>query len=208
MTIKVNPNRMELLKLKRRAEVAKRGHKLLKDKFDELMRRFLALLHEEEDLRKKIEEKLSAASEVFALARGEVPVEVVEEALLSPQAKVDVEISTKMLMNVAIPQFEPTIEKVAAGYSLAKTPALLDDALDAFEEALPLLIKLAELEKGIELLAAEIERTRRRVNALEYILIPQLDEAIRFITMKLDELERADRTRLMKIKEIVSESAI
>lgn len=208
MVMRVNPNRMELLKLRKRMAVAKRGHKLLKDKFDELMKQFLSLIQKDRSLREQIEEALKSAFGLFAIARSEAPIETIEEALIYPCIKVDINVVRESLMNVAIPRFELEQEGDFDCYGLAITPCLLDDALGAFEEVLPLMIELAELEKRIELLAYEIERTRRRVNALEYVLVPQLEETITFITMKLDEMERADRTRIMKIKEMVSESAV
>lgn len=208
MAIKANPNRMELLRLKKRHTIAKRGHKLLKDKLDELMKQFLSLLHQTRDLREEIEAKLADAYLAFALARSEVAVEVIEEALFYPHAKVWTNVTKETLMGVAVPKIELKQEGTFDCYSLTTTPSLLDAALSKFSEILPLMLKLAELEKRVELLGIEIEKTRRRVNALEHVLIPQLEETIRMIKMKLDEMERSYRTQLMKIKEMVSESAI
>lgn len=208
MPIKVNPNRMELLKLKKRTVVAKRGHKLLRDKLDELMRQFLDAVRKGRSLREQVEEKLAQAHGLFAIARSEVLIEVIEEALFFPHARVTVEVSTRNLMGVIVPEMELRQEGTFDCYSLSTTPATLDGALRTFNEVLPLMIELAEVEKTVELLAVEIEKTRRRVNALEYVLIPQLEETITFVTMKLDEMERSYHTQLMVIKEMVSESAV
>lgn len=205
ITIKVNPNRMELLKLKKRTSMAKRGHKLLKDKFDELMKQFLVLINKNRSLREEVERKLAQAYQLFYLTRAEAPIQVLEEALLYPRVEVSVDVSKKSLVGVDIISLKMEQEGTFDCYSLSTTPSLLDQALAAFQELLPSLTKLAELEKTVEMLALEIEKTRRRVNALEYVLIPQLDGAVRFITMKLDEIERSNLTRLMKIKEIVGE---
>jgi len=198
---------MELMKLRRRTQVAKRGHKLLKDKLDELMKHFLALVYQVRDLRREMEEKLAAAFQLFAVARSEASSQVIEEALLFPRAKFAVEVAREMRVNISIPRFEGKQEGTFDCYGLSTTPAILDQALHSFQELLPSLVRLAQWEKALELLAAEIERTRRRVNALEYVLIPQLEETVIFITMKLDEMERSYRTQLMKIKTMVSESA-
>ncbi len=208
MSIKVNPNRMELLRLRRRAQIAKRGHKLLKDKLDELMKKFLDLVHENRALREEAESKLTQAYLMFAITRSETPIEFIEEALLYPHAFLSVDIEPVNLMGVHVGKFETKQEGTFDCYGLGTTPSLLDEALTTFNEALPLMMKLAEVEKSVELLASEIEKTRRRVNALEYVLIPQLEEAIRAVSMKLDEMERSYRTQLMKIKEMVSEGII
>ena len=204
MRLAVNPNRMELLRLRKRLSLARRGHKLLKDKQEELMKRFLSLIEENKRLRKEVEEKLRVAYDNFLSARGVMPGEVLEEALLFPGKKVTLKTLVVPVMNLRLPRFELKEEGKVFCYGLAGTSGDLDVALSLFSEALPLMIKLAEVEKWIELMAEEIERTRRRVNALEYILIPSLEETIRFIGMKLSERERGNLTRLMKVKEIVS----
>jgi V/A-type H+-transporting ATPase subunit D len=208
MAIKVNPNRMELLRLKRRTAIAKRGHKLLKDKLDELMKKFLDLIHQNRALRQEVESKLTQAYLLFALARSEAPIEFIEEALLYPHAMVSLEIEPVNLMGVHVAELKAKQEGTIDCYGLSTTPSVLDDALVTFNEALPQMIRLAEVEKSVELLANEIEKTRRRVNALEYVLIPQLEEAVWSVSMKLDEMERSYRTQLMKIKEMVSEELI
>ncbi len=208
MAIKVNPNRMELLRLKRRTQIAQRGHKLLKDKLDELMKKFLDLVHQNRALRREVESKLAQAYLLFALARSEAPIEFIEEALLYPHALATVDIEKINMMGVHVAEFKVKQEGTIDCYGLSTTPSVLDDALATFNEALPSMIKLAEMEKAVELLAVEIEKTRRRVNALEYVLIPQLEEATWSVSMKLDEMERSYRTQLMKIKEMVSEEMI
>ena len=202
MVLKVNPNRMELLKLRKRRDVAKRGHKLLKDKLDELMRHFLILIEKSSDLRGKVEQELQDAYNLFIIAKLEASTEVLEEALIYPKLKTKIEVVRENLLNVTIPRFKLDQKGALDCYSLGTTPAILDDALTKLNQILPLIIELAEAEKKIELLAAEIERTRQRVNALEHLLIPQLEETVKFITMKLDEMERSSRVRLLKIKEM------
>jgi len=204
MRLTVNPNRMELLRLRKRLFLARRGHKLLKDKQEELMKRFLSLTGESKRLREEVEEKLRVAYGNFLSARGVMPEEVLEEALLFPQRKVAVKAEIVPVMNLRLPRFELEEEGDIFCYGLAGTSGDLDVALSLFSEALPSMMKLAEVEKWIELMAEEIEKTRRRVNALEYILIPNLEETIRSIGMKLSERERGNLTRLMKVKEMVS----
>jgi V/A-type H+-transporting ATPase subunit D len=204
--VSVNPNRMELLRLRRRLTVAKRGHKLLKEKFDELMKPFLAMIKDTRDLRVEVEAELADAYTVFLFARAQASGQQLEEALSVNKAIASVNVRKTTIVSISAPAFELEIEGEYDCYGLGLTPAVLDDALARFSEALPRMILLAEKENTLRLLAEEIEKTRRRVNALEYVLIPQLEDTIRFITMKLDEFERANLTRLMKIKEMVSES--
>jgi V/A-type H+/Na+-transporting ATPase subunit D len=201
--LRVNPNRMELMKLRRRRQVAQRGHKLLKDKLDELMKEFLARIGESRRLRRDVEGALLAAYGVFAIARGEAGRASLAISLASGTPADLIEATERNVMSVRIPEFAVAELSAPGGYSLVTTPLILDIALDSLAEVAPRLIDLAQREKAIELLAAEIERTRRRVNALEHVLIPQLDEAIRGIGMKLDEAERSNLTRLMKVKEII-----
>jgi len=204
MHLAVNPNRMELLRLRKRLFLARRGHKLLKDKQEELMKQFLSLIEESKGLREKVEEKLQEAYRNFFAARGVMPGEVLEEVLLFPEKKVAITTEVVPVMNLRLPRFELKEEGEIFCYGLAGTSGNLDVALSLFSEVLPAMMKLAEIEKWIELMAEEIERTRRRVNALEYILIPNLEETIRSIGMKLSERERGNLTRLMKVKEMVS----
>lgn len=201
--LRVNPNRMELLKLRRRLDTARRGHKLLKDKLDELLKEFMARIAENRRLRSEVEVALSSAYGLLAIARAEAGTPVIAQALLAG-APVDlVTVSERNVMSVRVPIIELGEVPIPGGYSYATTPSVLDDALKRLSEVVPMMVELAAREKAIELLAAEIETTRRRVNALEYVLLPQLEDAIRGIRMKLDESERSERTRLMKVKEML-----
>ncbi len=201
---RVNPNRMELMKLRRRADVAKRGHKLLKDKLDELLKEFMARIAENRKMRADVERELFSAYGLMAIARAEAGSPLITQALLSGEPAPLVSATSRNVMSVHVPVLEIGELLKPEGYSLATTPVVLDDALAGLAKVAPRMIELAEREKAIELLAAEIERTRRRVNALEYVLIPQLVETIRGIRMKLDEAERSDLTRLMKVKEMIA----
>lgn len=201
----VNPNRMELLKLRRRLLVARRGHKLLKDKFDELMKRFQKAVAESLVLREEVEASLARAHGTFAIARSETSTPELQEALSFPVASAEVAVGRASLVSVVVPELELEMRGAFDSYGLALTPALLDVSIAMYESVLPDMVRMAALEKAVRILADEIEKTRRRVNALEYVLIPQLENTVRYITMKLDEFERANLTRLMKIKEMVSE---
>jgi len=194
---------MELLKLRRRAEVARRGHKLLKDKLDELLKEFLARIAENRRLRADVEGMLFDAYGLLAVARAEAGSPTIAQALLAGAPSELVTAEERNVMSVHVPVLEMGELPEPGGYSLATTPIILDSALLGLASVAPLMIELAEREKAIELLAAEIERTRRRVNALEYVLMPQLDDTIRFVRMKLDESARSDLTRLMKVKELI-----
>jgi V/A-type H+-transporting ATPase subunit D len=202
--IRVNPNRMELLRLRRRGDVARRGHKLLKDKLDELMKEFLARIAEVRGLRADVERELAAAFGLLAIARAEAGSSTLSQALMAGAPAELLTVTEKALMSVRIPQLALGDLPERAGYSFATTPAVLDGALERLGAVVPRMLELAEREKAIELLAAEIERTRRRVNALEYVLIPQIVETVRDIQMKMDETERGNLTRLMKVKEIIA----
>ncbi|NLJ99938.1 MAG: V-type ATP synthase subunit D [Clostridia bacterium] len=210
MDIKVNPTRMELNQLKARHEVAVRGHKLLKDKRDELVRQFLERIRKNKELREQIEKELSAAMARFLLARAVMSAEVLEEALMYPTAKMSLEVDRQNIMSIYAPKLSFKQEASVEGgedniypYGFVDTSAELDASIETMAGIMPKLMELAELEKAIQLLADEIEKTRRRANALEYVMIPRMEETIRYITMKLDEDERAALTRLMKIKDIV-----
>ena len=194
---------MELLKLKKRLSLANRGHKLLKRKQDELMRQFLERVEQVGDLRTQIEERLAAAHKGFLMARSVMDRESMEEAIMFPNQRLTLNVSTLPVMNLRLPQFDVHSQGNVYSYGLANTSAELDSALGAYSELLPEMLKLSEIERSVELLANEIETTRRRVNALEYILIPNLQETIKYITMRLDEIERSNLSRLMKIKEII-----
>jgi V/A-type H+-transporting ATPase subunit D len=205
--LRVNPNRMELMKLRRRSDMARRGHKLLKDKLDELMKEFLSRIAEGRRLRAEAERKLFAAYGLLVIARGEAGSANITQALLAGAPGELVDAEERNVMSVRVPELSVHDLPRPEGYSLATTPIVLDEALSGLAEVAPQLIVLAQREKAIELLAAEIERTRRRVNALEYVLMPQLTDTIRYIRMKLDENERADLTRLMKVKDIIEAQA-
>ena len=206
MEIRVNPTRMELLRLKKRLKVAIRGHKLLKDKLDELMKSFFDLVEENRKLRLQVEADLARAYGGFAMARAVMSREVLEAAIHTSKGRAELQAKTTSRMNVEIPQFEIKMERAKGfGFGLTETSGELDEAIRFLAETFHSLIELAQVEKTVELMAGEIERTRRRVNALEYVLIPQLEQAAKFITMKLDENERGNLTRLMKVKEMVRE---
>jgi len=197
---KVNATRMELLKLRKRVKLAKRGHKLLKDKRDELMKQFLSLIHKNRELREEIEREIVTVYQNFMAARALMSPEMLEEALMLPKTTLKVDISTSLIMSVQVPKIE--VEQQGDGfisYGLYEIPSALDQSLEALSALMPKLIRLAEMEKSLELLALEIEKTRRRVNALEYVLIPELETTARFIEMKLDEMERSSLTTLMSI---------
>ncbi len=203
MRLAVNPTRMELLKLKKRLILARRGHRLLKDKQDELMRNFLSLIEEIKELRLTVEIELFQAYGSFLIARLTMGREFLDEALMFSQLETNLEVTYVPLMNLRIPRYRLNIEGDYFSYGLLTTSMELDRALKRYRELIPKMVELAEKERGLEMLSYEIERTRRRVNALEHILIPNIFETISYISMKLEELERSNLTRLMKIKDIV-----
>ena len=207
----VNPTRMELTNLKRKLVTARRGHKLLKDKRDELMRRFLELVRENKALRLKVEAGIRQANTHMALARSVMSDEALSVALMMPAQKMELDVTEKNIMSVIVPQFQAEVKAAKDGeiysYGYAFTSCDLDDAVLALSEIMPELLRLAEIEKTCQLLAAEIEKTRRRVNALEHVMIPQYEDTIKYITMKLDENERSSTTRLMKIKDMMLQEA-
>ncbi|MFH1880721.1 MAG: V-type ATP synthase subunit D [Bacillota bacterium] len=205
--LRVNPTRMELTRIKRRLVTARRGHKLLKDKRDEMVRRFIALVRENYRMRREVERELGFALSGFAMARAVVEPAFMEEALLSPARSIAVDMGIQSILSVRVPKLATMEEETqnTLSYGLAETSAQLDGAIESLSALLPKLIKLAEVEKTCELLADEIEKTRRRVNALEYVMIPNFIETIRFITMKLDENERGNLIRLMKVKDMIEQ---
>lgn len=207
----VNPTRMELTRLKKKLVTAVRGHKLLKDKRDELMRQFLELVRENKELREKVEAGIHAANRNFVLARAGMTDEILNVALMSPKQEVYLDVETKNVMSVDIPVFDyktktPDRNDIFS-YGFAFTSSDLDDSIQALQDIFPSMLRLAECEKACQLLAAEIEKTRRRVNALEHVMIPELRENIKYIIMKLDENERSTQIRLMKIKDMMLEEA-
>ena len=203
MLEKVNATRMDLLRLKKRLQLAARGHKLLKDKRDELMRLLMEIIDEVKDLRLSVESEFRSILEGFVLAKAKMGPFQVEQALLMPVKKISVSVSKKNLMSVMVPEFSKEVSGGIIPYGYLNTSGDIDISLDKFDKFIESLLVLAEKEKTVQLMATEIQETRRRVNALEYKLIPGLKEAIKFITMKLDENERAGIVRLMKVKDIV-----
>jgi V/A-type H+-transporting ATPase subunit D len=203
LILEVNATRMELLNLKRRIALARKGYDLLKKKQDELMRQFLELLEQIGDLRKDIEDRLQKAHRSFLMALSVMDRQKMESAMMFPSQKLTLDVSTTAVMNLRLPKFDVQSVGSVFSYGLADTSAELDNALGAYSELLPEMLRLSQIERSVELLASEIEVTRRRVNALEYILIPNLTDTIKYITMRLDEMERSNLSRLMRIKEIV-----
>lgn len=208
----VNPTRMMLTQLQRRLATATRGHKLLKDKRDELMKNFLELARENGRLRKEVEGELGAVYANFSVAAAIISNEAMEEALMIPKQGVELQVSRRNIMSVDVPEFsfKTKAENPADifPYGFARTSGELDNAIVALSDLFPKLLELAAKEKQVQLLAAELEKTRRRVNALEYVMIPRLQVTIRYITMKLDENERGSQTRLMKVKDMMLAESI
>ncbi len=207
----VNPTRMELTNLKKKLATATRGHKLLKDKRDELMRQFLDLVRENQQLRAEVEKALQSAATHMAVAGSVMQKEQLEVALLLPKQQLSLNVETKNVMSVMIPSFDAQFKTAGQGdvypYGFATTSGDLDDAVQALSDVFPKMIRLAEVEKSCRLMADEIEKTRRRVNALEHVMIPRYQQTIRYITMKLDENERSTTSRLMKVKDMMLEQA-
>ena len=203
--LNVNPTRMELRRLKNRLKTATRGHKLLKDKSDEMIRQFMLYVRENKRLREEVEGELQASLKSFMLARAVSSDAVIEEAVLMPSTHVGLNTSSKNVMSVDVPVFDIVEGEVTDlyPYSFASVSSELDSSISSLTTLLPKLLKLAEVEKTCNMLADEIEKNRRRVNALEYVMIPQLEETIKYITMKLDENERGNITRLMKVKDMI-----
>lgn len=205
--LNVNPTRMELSKLKKKLVSAQRGHKLLKDKRDELMRQFMILIKENRQLRSEVEAAIAEADRYMAVAGSVMQREVLETALMLPKQEVELEVGEKNVMSVYIPIFSPKYRTSDTSdiysYGTAFTSSDLDGAVSALSEVFPKMIRLAEVEKACQLMADEIEKTRRRVNALEHIMIPDYQETIKYITMKLSENERSTTTSLMKVKDMV-----
>ena len=205
--LNVNPTRLELTNLIRKLVTARRGHKLLKDKRDELMRRFLDMVRENKELRIEVEQGIERANTAMSVARCVMSDKSLDVALMLPRQEMSLEVSEKNVMSVMIPVLDAKVktadENDIYSYGFAETSGDLDDAVKALSDIMPKLIRLAELEKSCRLLADEIEKTRRRVNALEHVMIPQYEETIKFIAMKLDENERSTTTRLMKVKDMM-----
>ncbi len=204
----VNPTRMELRRLKARLKTAQRGHKLLKDKSDEMVRRFLSYVKENKRLREETETDLAEAMKSFTLAKAVMSKTELAETLCMPARKASVETSMENVMGVEVPVVQIAFDGAASGvdalpYSLVSAASDLDTAIEKINELMEKLLRLAQVEKTCNMLAEEIEKNRRRVNALEYVMIPQLTETIKYIVMKLDENERGSIVRLMKVKSLM-----
>ena len=210
--ITVIPTRMELTRLKGKLKTAQRGHKLLKDKRDELMKQFLETVREVRALREEVEEELMTVHKSFTVASALMSSEALEQALLYPKQSVELTQTTQNIMSVNVQVYH--FQKQTRSYSdiypygFAATSGELDTAVEALGHVFRKMLKLAEIEKSAQLMAEEIEKTRRRVNALEYVMIPNTQEAIRYINMKLDENDRATTIRLMKVKDMLLKEAI
>ena len=208
----INPTRQELTRLKGRLRTAQRGHKLLKDKRDELMKQFMDVVRENRALRRKVEESLMRANGSFTVAAALMSPEMLEQSLLYPKESVSVDMTFQNIMSVDVPRYQFHTKSQAAGevypYGFAQTSGELDDAVDEMARVFQDMLRLAEVEKTSQLLAQEIEKTRRRVNALEYVKIPEMQANIKYITMKLDENERANTIRLRKVKAMLLKESI
>ena len=206
------PTRMELTRLKGKLRTAQRGHKLLKDKRDELMKRFLETVREVRALRDEVEAELMTVHGSFTVASALMSSEALEQALLYPKQSVQLTQTTQNIMSVNVPVYDFQTQTRSDAdiypYGFTATSGELDTAVEALGHVFQKMLKLAEIEKSAQLMAEEIEKTRRRVNALEYVMIPETQEAIRYITMKLDENDRATTTRLMKVKDMLLKEAI
>lgn len=200
MRLAVNPTRMELLRLRKRLVVARRGHKLLKDKLDGLMKDFAAIAQEYKELRMAVDEELPQTLKLFVLAEATSSRRITEDALELSQQELQLSLQSKRMMGVQVPHLDIAFGARLGGYSLLHTSPELDQAIANLKTFLPKLMHMAELEETVRRLSFEIEKTRRRVNALEHTVIPRMVETVKFITAKLDEMERSTTTRLMKIK--------
>ena len=210
--INVNPTRMEMTRLKKRLATSIRGHKLLKDKRDDLMKKFLDLIRKNKELREQVEQEISDIYGGFVVASAVMSPQMLEEALMLPKQSIDLEVGERNVMSVEVPSFEfiasESGDSDIYSYGFVSTSGELDDSVAAVKNVLPHLLELAQIEKSAQMIAEEIERTRRRVNALEYVQIPDLQETIKYIKMKLDENERGNQTRLMKVKDMMLKESI
>ena len=204
------PTRMVLKQLKARLKTARRGHKLLKDKRDEMMRQFMDIVKKNKELRINVEKGLTDSFAALQVASAIMSPEILEQSLLYPRQSVELDVKYKNIMSVNVPLYEYRTKGDSSDiypYGFAQTSGELDDALEYMSKVFEDMLKLAEVEKTMQLLADEIEKTRRRVNALEYVMITELEKNIKFITMKLEENENATKVRLLKVKEMVLEKA-
>ncbi len=208
----VNPTRMELTRLKGKLKTAQRGHKLLKDKRDELMKQFLDVVREVRALRAEVEEELMRVHSSFTVAAALMSDQALEQALMYPKQSVELDMTFQNIMSVNVPVYHYKTrtdnESDIFPYGFAATSGELDDAVEALGQVFQRMLKLAQIEKTAQMLAEEIEKTRRRVNALEYVMIPDTQENIRYISMKLDENDRSTTTRLMKVKDMLLEQSL
>lgn len=207
MATRVNPTRMELTRTKKRLATAVRGHKLLKDKQDEMARQFMTYIRRNRELRQEVEELLAKAMQNTAIAEAEMGESAIVEALLVPTASNDASYGVKNIMSVLVPDIEVKESEGVSSipYSTAFSSEYLDRATLDIQKLMPKLLELASVEKTCDMLADELERTRRRVNALEYVMIAEMKANIKFITMKLEDNERGNLTRLMKVKDMMKE---
>ncbi|HHX78376.1 MAG TPA: V-type ATP synthase subunit D [Acholeplasmataceae bacterium] len=202
--MQVNPTRMELTRIKKQLSISIRGHKLLKDKQDEMIRQFMLIIKETKKLREEIDKELSKINSQYQKARTKISNDAIDEALLVPTKSSQLKTSSRNIMNLSVPVIEyEENQEIDLTYSLSFTPIELDEAIIGLSQLQSRLVKLAELEKSCDILADEIEKTRRRVNAIEYIMIPNLKETVKYIAQKLDDAERSNIIRLMKSKEII-----
>lgn len=204
MILKVNVTRITLLNLKRELKVAEKGHKLLKDKRDGLMKKFMSIIRETRELRASVEQRLGSAFSSYMRAQAMIPEEVLETAMMLPNAKLSLDVDVKNVMSVRIPKFTVKKEGSAFSYGYLDTTGDLDSAISKFDAVFEDIIRLAEMEKSIERLAEEIEKTRRRVSALEHIRIPNLKDTIRFITLQLEERARDGIVSTMRVKAMIT----
>ncbi len=204
--LNVKPTRMELASLKERLELSTRGHKLLKDKQDELMRRFIILIKKNNNLRDEVEAELVESMKEFVVAKSLINESFIEELFVGTETNVELDIQEKNVMSVIVPEMNFNVKEAEVSsdvqYGYLNSSSEMDDAIERIEDVLPKLLELSEIEKTCQLMADEIEKTRRRVNALEYRMIPQLQETIRYIQMKLEENERSAIVRMMKVKDM------
>ena len=210
--LNVKPTRMELANLKERLKLSKRGHKLLKDKQDELMRQFIGLIKSNNQLRDQVEADLTDSMREFVVAKSLINEQFIEELFVGAETNVDLHIQEKNIMSVSVPKMDFNIKESAVSsdiqYGYLNSSSELDESIGKIESVLPHLLKLSEIEKTCQLMADEIEKTRRRVNALEYQMIPQLEETIRYIQLKLEENERSSIVRMMKVKDMGNKKTI
>ena len=202
--LNVNPTRIQLKTLKSRLVVAKRGHKMLKDKCDELIKKYTSLVKQNYSLRKEVEEKLKVIFSSFCFAKSYLSTNEVMKHFMLPTKNLSFDLTTRLLVNVSVPTISTTIrEEIDSPYAILDSNSLFDRPTKDLCEVMPQVLRLAEIEKTCQILSFEIEHAKRRVNALEFVMIPQLEETIKYITMKIDEQERTSKIRLLKVKSMI-----